>query len=145
MKMQVLVGLCAAVFLMGAASKDKKLRRPQGVSPAVIKVLDKKMDGHGLAMMWLSMSVVLLEHDEVEKAALLIVNEPRLPRPAPNDPMSALPPVYFALQDELVQRAQLLATAGKNKNDAEIGSAYSQMIQTCVACHSTYLNAPAKK
>jgi hypothetical protein len=142
MKKSYLIALAATVFI-GAGGVEKRMRKPPNISPETMKALGERMNGHGLAMMGLSLSVVLLEYDMVQKMAEGIVAEPKLKRPATSDPLRSLPPRFFELQDELPVRAQALADAAKKKNDAEIGTAYARMTETCVACHSIYL-APAK-
>ena len=132
-----------ATLLVGAASVEKRMRKPPHIPAETMKALGERMNGHGLAMMGLSLAVVLLEYDGVQKMAEGIVTEPKLKRPATNDPLRSLPPRFFDLQDELSVRAQALADAAKKKNDAEIGAAYARMIEACVASNSAYV-APAK-
>lgn len=117
------VAILFAVSL-AAIGADKRLTR-----------LMEKMDQHGLAMMWLSMSVVLLEYDDVVKAAEGIAAEPKVAR----DTIPPRPPKFYELQDELSVRAKALAAAGKKKSDAEVGIAFARMTETCVACHSAFL------
>lgn len=133
----------AAMLLVGASGVEKRMRKPQHVPAETMRAIADKMNGHGLAMMGLSLAVVLLEYDVVQKMAEGIVVEPKLKRPATNDALRSLPPRFFDLQDELVVRAQTLVDAAKKKNDAEIGTAYARVTETCVACHSAYLT-PAK-
>jgi hypothetical protein len=132
--------LAAALLLSGPATSERKLRRPPYISAEVAEALKQKMSQHGAAMMWLSLSVVLLEHEEVEQAASQIVKATKIPRPTTSDPMRALPPRFFELQDDLTTKAQALVDAAKKKNDTEMAAAHARMTSTCIACHSAYLN-----
>ncbi len=136
----------------GASSKtkppDKKgtanegLPTPDYLSDTARALLRKKMDRHGLDARELMYGVVLLRYDLAQAAAQRIASEPRLARPEPgseDDLNTALPERFFLLQDEARMRAQVVMTAAGKREDKALAESYGLLVQTCVACHSTYL------
>lgn len=136
------------ILWLSAVSKTKpdvrKLRAPDGLSVQARALLKQKMESHGLGMMRLVADVVLLSYRDVEVAANEIAEQPGLARPredAPNTLNDQLPTMFFDLQDQLRARAKSLADAAKRENDAEMSAAFTRVTETCVACHSAYLNS----
>lgn len=94
-------------------------------------------------MMLLMASVVLLSHDGAELLANQIAAEPKLARPARGelDTLNALLPIqFFELQDEVRERAAVVVAAAKARDNDRLVKAYGQLAETCVSCHSVYLN-----
>jgi hypothetical protein len=107
-------------------------------------MLSSRMQRHGEEMMLLLVSVMTLQHEDTELLAVQVAAEPRLGRPAPGESGtigSLLPARFFDLQDELQVRARAMADAARTKDDTRIVRAYGQLAETCVSCHSVYLNA----
>jgi hypothetical protein len=107
-------------------------------------MLSSRMQRHGEEMMLLLVSVMTLQHEDTELLAQQVAAEPRLGRPAPGEAgtiNSLLPPRFFELQEELQLRARSMAEAARAKDDTRIVRAYGQLAETCVSCHSVYLNA----
>jgi hypothetical protein len=105
-------------------------------------MLTARMERHGEEMMLLLVSVMTLHHDDTELLADHVAAEPRLGRPGPTEKgtiSSLLPPRFFALQDELTERAHTLGAAARAKDNTRIVRAYGQLAETCVSCHSVYL------
>jgi hypothetical protein len=106
--------------------------------------LKQRMQRHGSDVEALLRSVVLLRRPEAREAANRIATEPWLVRPirGSEDALnSSLPELFFILQDQLRDRARTLAQAATAKDDRALAQAYGQVMETCVQCHSAYLNA----
>jgi hypothetical protein len=107
------------------------------------EMLSARMDRHGEEMMFLFMSVMTLNHADSELLAEQVAAEPQLGRPSPGEKgtISALLPArFFTLQEQLVQRAHAVAAAARSNDNGRIVRAYGQLAETCVSCHSVYLN-----
>lgn len=106
------------------------------------------MERHGKDMSHLMTGVVLLKREVVEPLAQSLAGEPRITRPLPDsrdDLNAALPERFFVLQDELRERARSLAEAARTKDDKQLGEAFGRLTQTCIACHSAFLNSPKQE
>lgn len=117
-----------------------------GLPPQAREVLRSRMERHGAEMTVLMATVVLLDYEAAEALALDIAREPRLGRPMPSetDTLNALlPPRFFDLQDQLLQRAEATAAAARLRDDAGLARAFSALGETCVSCHSAYLRTGA--
>ncbi|WP_224240249.1 cytochrome c [Hyalangium gracile] len=158
----VLAGFLSAGFLLhasaaepakpksGQASKDKTangkmpgLATPDYIPEAARPILRKKMERHGQDARDLMFSVTLLQYDMAKAAAQRIASEPRLVRPivgGEDDLNALLPERFFVLQDEARTRAQTLSIAAEKKDDKALAESYGRLVETCVACHSAYLN-----
>ncbi|MBL8921545.1 MAG: cytochrome c [Myxococcaceae bacterium] len=124
------------------------LARPDYLSDLARQILRRRMDRHGRDLHQLTTSVVLLRRDVARVLAEGIATEPRIVRPLPDsrdELNTALPERFFVLQDELRDRAKSLAEAAKKGTDRDLGEAFSRMMQTCVACHSAFLNPKAEE
>lgn len=124
-----------------AAPKDLE---PRKQLPLVLReTLTSSMDRHGEELVFLLSSVVLLHYDDAEELAQMIADEPKLGRPVPGDEKSLnalLPSGFFVYQDALTERAKELAAAARAKEDARLVKAFGALSETCVGCHSAYLN-----
>lgn len=120
------------------------LGAPEWLPSEAREMLSSRMQRHGEEMMLLLISVMTLQHEDSELLAQQVAAEPRLGRPAPGESgtiSSLLPPRFFDLQEELQVRARSMAEAARSKDDTGIVRAYGQLAETCVSCHSVYLNA----
>jgi hypothetical protein len=117
--------------------------------PLVLReTLAASMDRHGEELVYLLSSVVLLHYEEAEELAQMIANEPKLGRPAPGDAASLnamLPTGFFTYQDALSERAKELADAARARQDVRLVKAFGALSETCVGCHSAYLNDELSK
>jgi cytochrome c556 len=153
-----LVGLlCVAipggtsVFAAEPAAKTEPPRKPilkQGLeaptylSPLARQLLKQRMKRHGTDMLAMLRAVLFLDHESTQRLAAELAAEPRLTRAiagGADDLNAALPERFFVLQDELRSRALDLAAAAKEANDARLAARLGDVTQTCVSCHSTYL------
>ncbi|MBX7117234.1 MAG: hypothetical protein K1X64_23150 [Myxococcaceae bacterium] len=123
----VMMPACATPGSGAGTQHAPRLPEPDYLLPLARKVLHERMERHGRDMPQLLLSVVLLQRDVAASTAARIANEPRVSRPPPADDFAlnrALPERFFVLQEDLRQRAKAVA----------------ELTQTCVACHSAYLN-----
>lgn len=155
------VGAVLGVALAGASlAADTKAKKPPastevrtgslpepGWLPALARdLLHRRMQSHGKDVVRLVLASTLLEHGAAKEIAHRIATEPRISRPVAGSEdalNSSLPPRFFELQDALRTQAKAVEQAAAKKDDAALGAAVGQLTQTCVACHSVYLNPPA--
>ncbi len=125
------------------AAAQANLPAPEWLPLEAREMLSAGMQRHGEEMMLLLVSVMMLQHEDTELLAQQVASTPRLGRPAPGESGtlgSLLPARFFELQDELQARARAMADAARTKDDSRIVRAYGQLAETCVSCHSVYLN-----
>ena len=128
------------------AAAQANLPAPEWLPLEAREMLSAGMQRHGEEMMLLLVSVMMLQHEDTELLAHQVASAPRLGRPAPGESGtlgSLLPARFFELQDELQARARAMADAARTKDDSRIVRAYGQLAETCVSCHSVYLNPDA--
>ncbi len=126
----------------GAAQTTGSLPEPNWLPTEAREMLSARMDRHGEVMMMLLVSVMTLQHSDTELLAEQVAAEPRIGRPATGEKGTIgalLPPRFFTLQDELVDRAHAVANAARADDNSRIVRAYGQLAETCVSCHSVYL------
>jgi len=125
-----------------AAENSGSLPRPNWLPSEAREMLSARMDRHGEVMMMLLVSVMTLQHSDTELLAEQVAAEPRLGRPGPGEKgtiSALLPPRFFTLQDQLVDRAHAVADAARANDNTRIVRAYGQLAESCVSCHSVYL------
>lgn len=123
--------------------EDYKLATPDYLPALARSLLHSRMQRHGRDQSRLVLAVTLLQRDVVKSIADDIAAEPRLVRPLAegrDELNSALPERFFVLQDALRLRAKDLSAAAAKKDDDALARAFGQLVQNCVACHSTYLS-----
>lgn len=106
------------------------------------ELLKKRMSHHAIDMQQLLFAVLMLQRDDAKTLALRIAAEPQLVRPFPGDRDTLnqmLPEKFFVLQAELKGRAQRVAEAAGSKNDQALAESFGALNQTCVSCHSAFL------
>lgn len=126
-----------------AAPAKKGLVAPTYLSPMARQLLKRRMARHGRDMMALVQAVLFLDRETTQRLAGELAAEPRLTRPiagGEDDLNASLPERFFVLQDELRSRALGLVESSKNQDDAALATRLGELTQTCVACHSTYLD-----
>ncbi len=122
------------------------LEAPSYLSPLARQVLKQRMKRHGNDMLTMVRSVLFLDHETTQRIAAELAAEPRLTRAiagGSDDVNAALPERFFVLQDELRSRALDLSAAAKEGDDAKLAARLGEVTQTCVSCHSTYLEPRA--
>ena len=55
-----------------------------------------------------------------------------------------LPSKFFSLQAELRESLGRLTSAAYSKNDTELAAEYGKVAESCIRCHSVYLNLPGE-
>ena len=126
----------------GGTESSGSLPEPAWLPSEAREMLSARMDRHGEVMMMLLVSVMTLQHSDTELLAEQVAAEPRLGRPATGEKgtiSALLPPRFFTLQDQLVDRAHAVANAARANDNGRIVRAYGQLAETCVSCHSVYL------
>lgn len=145
MKRSALVAVLASGLALAGDVPKARLKEPDYLPPLARQLLRTRMERHGDDMLQLVMAVTLLQKERAKQLANDIANEPRLTRPVAGgegDLNAALPNQVFVLQDELRSRAKdVAAAAGKpGLSNQALAKALGRMTETCVACHSTFLN-----
>lgn len=129
-----------------APAPRKGLEAPAYLSPLARQLLKQRMHRHGGDMLALVQSVLFLDHATTQRLAGEIAAEPRLTRPiagGADDVNAALPERFFVLQDELRSRALDLSAASQKPGSPELALRLGELTQTCVSCHTTYLEPQA--
>lgn len=148
------VGLGAAVGSLAVAGAGvgraaeapapaQRLPAPEHVSQEIRSELKGRMARHGETMQTLVRSVVLLDRPTIRSLANRIADEEIIARvgAAGGPKRPALPPEFFAAQDELSTSARQLAAAAKEGgDDRAIADRFATVTRTCVTCHSAYLH-----
>ena len=129
-----------------APTPKKTLGAPSYLSPLARQVLKRRMERHGKDMLLLVQSVLLLDRETAGRLATQVAEEPRLTRPiagGEDDVNASLPERFFVLQDELRGKAKTVAEAARKSDDVALSARTGELMQTCVSCHSTYLEPKA--
>lgn len=127
-------------------AKRPGLVRAQPLPQLARASLRSRMQNHGDDTENLLWSALMLDYDSTEGIAKIISEEPTLARPTGDDLTTInamLPPAFFDLQDQLNASIQNLQAAAKAKDDTKIASEYANVVKTCIACHSLFLQFPA--
>ncbi|MFT3710326.1 MAG: hypothetical protein QM817_22110 [Archangium sp.] len=120
----------------------KGLGAPGYLNPLARSLIKKRMERHGKDMLLLTQAVLLLDRDNAKRLATQVAEEPRLTRPiagGEDDLNTSLPERFFVLQDELRVKAKAVAEAAGKTDDVALAARTGELMQTCVTCHSTYL------
>jgi hypothetical protein len=134
-------GVGLALFLRPLPVAKDELAAPATLSPALANVVRSKMGRHGAQMKELVSRVVLLDDDGVARAAGAMFDEPALARPLAGDELNGLlPERFFALQDELRDRARQLVIASGRHDRAAVAAQFAALSKSCVDCHQLYLH-----
>ncbi|MCK6544524.1 hypothetical protein L6R52_01515 [Myxococcota bacterium] len=120
------------------------LPEPPHLPEPIRELIWSRMQGHGTDMTLLLWAVLFLDYEGAGELARAIVAEPRFSRPiGPDDPTlnGMLPPEFFTLQDELVEKAKILVRVTSGPRDGKLLSrAYGELTSVCVRCHAAYLD-----
>lgn len=124
----------------------KGLEAPSYLSPMARQLLKRRMARHGRDMLTLVQAVLFLDRETTQRLAGELAAEPRLTRPiagGEDDLNASLPERFFVLQDELRSRSLALAEVARKSDDAALAARLGELTQTCVSCHSAYLEPAA--
>lgn len=123
------------------AHNEHTMRPPQRLSESVRGAVRTQMHAHARAMLELVSTVTVLDYDGAVAAVDRVLAEPRVARPTSNDATelnAALPPRFFALQDELRDELQALRAAAAARDGDKLADSFAATARTCVRCHETY-------
>ncbi|MGO9828590.1 MAG: cytochrome c [Myxococcaceae bacterium] len=151
MKRLLLPSLLLAVLVGDARAQapapatDKVLPLPPDVVPSDGRtVVQRRMNRHGASLMELTLAVTLLQRDTIARAAAEIGTDTGLPV-MPQGPAETPTQRNFRyLEAVLRERTATLAQASKNGDNASLATAFGNMMQVCISCHSLYLHQPDK-
>ena len=131
--------LCALVVLLAlpARAEERHLGTP-AISPTARALIQQKMRKHSRQMTELTWAVVLLDYARSTEIALALATEPTTSATVLG---AALPPRFFALQEQLRGRAREIHAAARGKNAQTLATAYGGLAETCVSCHDAYMSA----
>lgn len=125
----------------GQASSETQARLPQAARP----LLTDRMYVHGEDLRDLNWAILFLDRGTVQEIAERISEAPRFAPPLSGDATdlnASIPREFFALQNELAERARLLSSAAVRSDIVTVSAAYGQLVETCVRCHDRYLEDP---
>lgn len=120
-----------------------ELKAPEWLPVQAREMLAARMQRHGEEMMYLTAMVLTVNYEGAAHLAGHIAEEPRIPRPSPDEHgtiSELLPARFFELQDELNQRALVMASAAGAREQGKMLEAYSRLTETCVSCHVLYMH-----
>lgn len=121
----------------------KRLPPPEHVSRETSVEIQARMARHGAVMTNLVRAVVLLDRPTIRLLANRIADEEVVARigAARERKHPALPPEFFAFQDELATDARQLAeSAAEGGDDRILAERFAMLTRTCVSCHTAYLH-----
>lgn len=139
----ILSSLPGAAAAPQAPAPARRLPAPEHVSPETRHEVRARMSLHAATMQNLVRAVVLLDRPTVRVLANRIADEEIVARTESlrETRRLALPPRYFAEQDELGTIARQLAVAALDGGDDKaLADRFSALTRTCVGCHSAYLH-----
>ena len=93
--------------------------------------------------MELTLAVTLLQRDTIARVAQEIGNDSGFPAADAGSTMQTESQQKFRyLQGLLRERTATLAQASKSGDNAALATAFGNMMQVCISCHSLYLHQP---
>jgi hypothetical protein len=149
MKRRIL-SVLALVVLLGdaraqspAPATDKVLPAPtEAVSSDGRSVVQRRMSKHGASLMELTLAVTLLQRKTIAEAATRIGSDTGLPVMPPGPTETQSQRNFRFLEATLRERTTTLAKASSNGDNAALATAFGNMMQVCISCHSLYLHQP---
>ncbi|MBL4635307.1 MAG: cytochrome c [Kofleriaceae bacterium] len=124
-----------------------KLTRAKPLPMEVTSALKSSMLDHGDDMENLLWSTLMLDYEStsamVDKKALApMLSEVNTGGEGTVNRL--LPSKFFSLQAELRESLGRLKSAADSKNDTELAAEYGKVAESCIRCHSVYLNLPGE-
>lgn len=107
-------------------------------------LLSDRMQQHGYELTNLMWAMLFLENGEVAGRADWIASSSWIADPSAAEDralMESLPQRFFDLQNDLVERARVVAKIARAEpqDSAALVQAFGNLYETCVRCHSIYL------
>jgi cytochrome c556 len=135
----------AASPTVAANVERPKLIRAEPLPQIARAALRKRMQSHGDDTENLLWAALMLDFESTEGIAAMISKAPTLARPHQDDLdtiNAMLPPQFFDLQEQLDTAISNLRTAAKAKDGEAVATQYGKTVETCIACHSLFLQFP---
>jgi hypothetical protein len=137
----VLLGDARAQAPAPASAADKVLPLPADVADGR-SVVQRRMSNHGASLMELTLAVTLLQRKTIAEAATRIGSDTGLPVMPPGPKETPSQRNFRYLEAVLKERTATLAKASSNGDNAALATAFGNMMQACISCHSLYLHQP---
>jgi Cytochrome C' len=144
---RLLLSSLVAIFLAGdaraqtpAPAADTAASADAG--PDGRSVVQRRMSKHGASLMELTLAVTLLQRKTIAEAATRIGSDTGLPVMPPSSTETQSQRNFRYLEGVLRKRTTTLAQASSNGDNAALATAFGNMMQACIACHSLYLHQP---
>lgn len=137
----VIVAAIVALWPSRRIANEHALRPPERLSETARGAVRTQMHAHARAMLELVSTVTVLDYDGSVAAVDRVLAEPRVARPTSSDATelnSALPPRFFALQDELAEELKAVRAAAAARDGDRLADSFAATTRTCVRCHQTY-------
>jgi hypothetical protein len=139
--------LLLAVLVGDAASAQTPVPSPKPAPlPADVgdgrSAVQRRMNRHGGALMELTLAVTLLQRKTIEESATQIGMDTGLPVMPPGAAETPSQRNFRYLETVLRERTATLAKASREGDNAALATAFGNMMQVCIACHSLYLQHP---
>lgn len=106
-------------------------------------MIRERMHLHGDDMNDLLWAVLFLDYDSMKAIAEDLAAGPKFARPTSDEELNAsIPSQFFDLQDQLTEGAKRLSASAEGKDGPAVAAAFAGISETCVRCHSLYLDEP---
>jgi len=138
-----LLGDARAQSPASSAPAEKVTPLPPDIVPSDDKaVVQRRMNRHGAALMDLTLAVTLLQRKNIATAAQQIGSDTSLPVMPPSATDTPAQRNFRYLEALLRERTAALAKASQDGDNAALATAFGNMMQVCISCHSLYLHHP---
>jgi hypothetical protein len=114
------------------------------MSPDGRALVQRRMNRHGASLVELTLAVTLLQRKTIADAASRIGTDTGLPVMPAGAAETQSQRNFRYLESVLRQRTAALAKASQDGDNAALATAFGNMMQICISCHSLYLNQPEK-
>jgi hypothetical protein len=117
---------------------------PDGMSPDGRALVQRRMNRHGASLVELTLAVTLLQRKTIADAATRIGMDTGLPVLPAGAAQTQAQRNFRYLESVLRQRTAALAKASQDGDNTALATAFGNMMEICISCHSLYLNQPEK-
>jgi hypothetical protein len=139
----LLLGDAQAQTPAGGNPTEKTLPLPADVVPSDNRtVVQRRMNRHGASLMELTLAVTLLQRQTIATSAQQIGSDTGLPVVPPGPAETPAQRQFRYLEAILRERTTALAKASQTGDNLALATAFGNMMQVCISCHSLYLHQP---
>lgn len=148
MNRRLLALLCLAVLVGDARAQTQPSSASDKVLPLPPDVIDgrsvvqRRMSKHGASLMELTLAVTLIQRKAIAEAATRIGSDTGLPVMPPGPTETPSQRNFRYLEAILRERTATLAKASSDGDNAALATAFGNMMQVCISCHSLYVHHP---